>query len=100
MSLYLSISCYILINQSHLADLERPKRFIFSCKCSFKSRMVFERASSLGTHSAVPWKTIDILSDWAANSKSQLDLLKSGLKLTYFKNRKRKKKKREGEEKT
>lgn len=41
MSLYLSIICYILINQSHLVDLERPKRYIFSCKCSFKSQMVF-----------------------------------------------------------
>lgn len=40
----------------------------------------------------MPWKTIDILSDWAANSKSQLNLLKPGFKLTYFKNRKEKKK--------
>jgi len=38
----------------------------------------------------VPWKTIDILSDWAVNSKSQLSLPKSGSKLTYFKNRKEK----------
>lgn len=84
MSLYLSISCYTLINQSHVVDLERPKGYIFYCKCSFKSQMIFKRASSLGTHSAVPCKTIDILSDWAADSKSQLDLLKTGFKLTLF----------------
>lgn len=45
----------------------------------------------------MPWKTIDILSDWAANSKSQLDLLKSESKLTCFKNRgKKRERAREG----
>lgn len=43
-SLYLIITDYILINQSHLVDLERlkkEKKYIYSCKCSFKSQMVF-----------------------------------------------------------
>lgn len=60
--------------------------------------MAFKRASSLGIHSAVPCKTIDILSDWAANSKSQLDLLKTGFKLRLLlKEGKGGKKKKKGE---
>lgn len=45
-------------------------RYFYPASIPLKVSQSFKESPAQG-HSAVPWKTIDILNDWAVNSKSQ-----------------------------